>query len=81
MTTEVYRVNDFCKLFAISRTSFYREIKANRLPVMKRGYRTYVSRVDAEAWVESQRQILSVPASAETNPERPVPRPRPLRIT
>jgi predicted DNA-binding transcriptional regulator AlpA len=81
MTTEVYRVNEFCNLFAISRTSFYREIKAKRLPVMKRGCRTYVSRVDAEAWVASQKQILSSSENSEATPDRPRPRPRPMRIT
>lgn len=55
MEQEIYRVNDFCVRYAISRSGFYREIRANRLRVMKRGYRTYVSRTDAEAWVEKQR--------------------------
>ena len=55
MEQEIFRVNDFCARFAISRSEFYREIKANRLHVMKRGRRTYVVRRDAEAWVLSQR--------------------------
>jgi len=56
MEQEIYRVNDFCLRYAISRSGFYREIRANRLRVMKRGCRTYVARTDAEAWLESQRQ-------------------------
>lgn len=55
MEQEVYYVNDFCKRYAISRSEFYREIKANRLRIMKRGCRTYVTRHDAEAWLESHR--------------------------
>ena len=56
MEQEIYRVNDFCLRYAISRSGFYREIRANRLRVMKRGCRTYIARTDAEAWVESQLQ-------------------------
>ncbi len=56
MEQEVYCINDFCIRYAISRRSFYREIKANRLRVMKRGRRTYVARSDAELWFQSQRQ-------------------------
>lgn len=55
MEQEIYRVNDFCHRYAISRSGFYREIRAHRLRVMKRGCRTYVARTDAEAWVERQR--------------------------
>ena len=55
MEQEIYRVNDFCARFAISRSAFYRELKADRLQVMRRGCRTYVTRSDADAWVESQR--------------------------
>ena len=54
MKQEVFRVSDFCVRFAISRSAFYREVRENRLRVMKRGCRTYVARSDAEAWVMSQ---------------------------
>jgi hypothetical protein len=56
MEQEIYRVNDFCKRFSISRSAFYREVRENRLSILRRGSRTYVSRRDAEAWIESQRQ-------------------------
>ena len=59
MEQEIFRVNDFCARFAISRSEFYREVKANRLLIMKRGRRTYVTRSDAEAWVESQKRKAS----------------------
>ena len=31
MEQEIFRVNDFCVRFAISRSEFYREVKADRL--------------------------------------------------
>jgi len=60
MEQEVYRVKDFCERYAISRRSFYREIKANRLHIIKRGHRTYVARSDAESWLENQRQACGL---------------------
>ena len=56
MEQEIYRISDFCKRYAISRRSFYREIKANKLRVIKRGYRTLIAREDAELWLQEQRQ-------------------------
>ena len=58
MPQEVYRVSEFCAQYAISRRSFYREIKANRLRVMKRGRRTYVIRGEAELWLAHQKNAL-----------------------
>lgn len=58
MEKMVYRVQDFCNSYSISRRSFYREIKANRLCVFKRGGRTYIARDDADAWLQSQRLNL-----------------------
>ncbi|MDR3424336.1 MAG: hypothetical protein P4L50_01785 [Anaerolineaceae bacterium] len=45
-----YLIPDFCRIYAISRTSFYREIKAKRLRLFKRGKRSLVERVEAERW-------------------------------
>jgi hypothetical protein len=56
MEQEVYRTHEFCARYAISRRSFYREIRAKRLHVIKRGGRTYVARKDAELWLDAQRQ-------------------------
>ncbi len=72
MEQEIFRVNDFCVRFAISRTEFYRQVNANRLQIMKRGRRTYVTRGDAMDWVEKQRQKRdnpksSIPASLATS--------------
>jgi len=51
MEQEILRVKDFCQLYAISRTSFYREIAADRLQVFKRGRCTFVTRSEAERWL------------------------------
>ena len=53
MDKEVYRVLEFCQRYAISRSSLYREITANRLHVIKRGRRTLIARKEAERWFES----------------------------
>jgi len=50
MEQEILRVKDFCKRYAISRTSFYREINANRLRAVKRGRCTFITRAEAERW-------------------------------
>jgi hypothetical protein len=65
MEQEIYRVNDFCVRYAISRRSFYREIKADRLRVIKRGRRTYVARSDAESWLQNQHQAFELCQSAK----------------
>lgn len=48
---ELMTVKDFLKAFSISRTSFYQEINAGRLRVVKYGRSTRVARMDAEAWL------------------------------
>jgi hypothetical protein len=67
MEQEIYRVNDFCKHFSISRSAFYREVRANRLSILRRGCRTFVSRRDAEAWIERQRQGCGAQESYTTS--------------
>ncbi len=52
---ERYNVEDFCFVYTISRSEFYREVKAKRLQVIRRGRRTYIARSDAEAWLSSQK--------------------------
>jgi hypothetical protein len=71
MEQEIFRVNDFCVRFAISRSEFYRQVNANRLQVMKRGRRTYVTRGDAMAWIEKQqRQSRTADEHYSTNGEQ-----------
>ncbi len=53
---ELYSVPEFLIRYAIGRTSAYAEINAKRLPIIKRGRRTFVARIDAEAWLERLRQ-------------------------
>jgi hypothetical protein len=48
-------VPDFLRQYAISRTSFYKEVKDGRLRIIKRGRRTVVSNLDASQWLESLR--------------------------
>lgn len=50
MDKEAYRVTEFCQRYAISRTSLYEEINANRLRIIKRGRRTLIARTEAERW-------------------------------
>ena len=47
---EMYTVKDFLKVFSISRSCFYDEVKCGRLKVVKLRSRTYVIREDAEDW-------------------------------
>ena len=47
---EIFRVKEFCRRYAISRTSLYREINANRLAAFKRGRLTFITREEAERW-------------------------------
>jgi hypothetical protein len=53
MEPAAYLIPDFCRIYAISRTSFYREINAKRLRLFKRGKRSLVERVEAERWFAS----------------------------
>jgi len=45
-----YFLPEFLKKFCISKTSFYREVNANRLRMYKRGKRTMIERTEAERW-------------------------------
>jgi hypothetical protein len=45
-----YFLPEFCKKFCVSRSSFYREVHANRLHIYKRGKRTMIERAEAERW-------------------------------
>ncbi|WP_404979633.1 helix-turn-helix domain-containing protein [Croceicoccus sp. BE223] len=48
---QLLTVSDFVMLFRISRTTFYREVNAGRLRIVKLGRSTRISRADAEKWV------------------------------
>jgi excisionase family DNA binding protein len=51
--SELMTVADFCARYSIGRTSFYREVTANRIPIRKFGSATRIARTDAEKWVAS----------------------------
>ena len=53
MTKELYTVREFCDTFGIGRTTFYAEVKAGRLRIVKIGTASRVTRADADAWVAS----------------------------
>jgi excisionase family DNA binding protein len=53
MTAELMTVGDFLARYAISRTEFYRQVKAGRIRLTKLGNASRVARSDAEAWVAS----------------------------
>jgi hypothetical protein len=62
MLQEAFRISDFCQRYAISRASFYREIAAERLHVIKVGRRTLIARKEAERWFESLCALRAVVA-------------------
>lgn len=66
MEQEVFRVNEFCQRYAISRTAFYREVWASRLRVIKRGRRTLVLKIDAEQWLKNSTEYSNSNILAKT---------------
>lgn len=50
-------VPEFLRKYAISRTSFYKEVKEGRLCVVKRGRRTLITKQDSEVWLQSLERI------------------------
>ncbi len=47
---KAFRVPEFCRRYVISRASFYREVAANRLHIIKRGHTTLITHIEAERW-------------------------------
>lgn len=54
---QLMTVREFLAAFRISRSSFYREINAGRLRVVKLGRATLVTRDDAEHWMANLPEI------------------------
>ena len=46
-----YTVNEFCAAHGIGRTTFYAELKAGRINVVKCGRRTLVPTSENDAWL------------------------------
>lgn len=51
MEQELYRVKDFCRLYALSHATFYREVAAKKLTIIKRGRSTLVRKEEATRWL------------------------------
>lgn len=49
-------VPEFLRVYRISRTSFYDEVRKGRVKVIKRGRRTLIAKDDADAWLQALRQ-------------------------
>lgn len=56
-TKQLYSVNEFCQLWNVSRTDFYRQIQAGKLSILKRGRRSFISRETAENWMASLQRV------------------------
>ncbi len=56
MERSVSSVEEFLFENNLSRSSFYREVDAGRLKILKRGSRTFVEKHEREAWLEILRQ-------------------------
>ena len=50
---ELMTVSDFLARYSIGKTTFYREVSAQRLTVKKLGTATRIARADADAWAAS----------------------------
>lgn len=50
---ELLTVTQFCERYSIGKTSFYREVAANRIRIRKFGTATRIARADAETWLAS----------------------------
>ena len=50
---KAYRVSEFCQRYVTSKATFYREVGAHRLMIIKRGRTTLVSHAEAERWFAS----------------------------
>ncbi len=55
MEKEAFHVSEFCQRYSISKATFYREVIADRLRIIKRGRTTLIARVEAERWFEQLR--------------------------
>ncbi len=56
MEKEAFHVSEFCQRYSVSKATFYREVIADRLRIIKRGRSTLIARVEAERWFEALSQ-------------------------
>jgi hypothetical protein len=53
MQKELYRIPEVCERYSISRSNLYRDIKAGKIRVVKRGKSTLLARADIQAWADA----------------------------
>lgn len=53
MQKRVYRIPEFCRNYSISRSTFYREVAAGRICIIKCGRTTLISRAAAQRWFKN----------------------------
>ncbi|MNP86972.1 hypothetical protein D3C76_1875460 [compost metagenome] len=46
-------MNDFCRACSIGRSTFYEEVKAGRIRILKAGKRTLIASSEAQRWLDS----------------------------
>lgn len=46
-------VNEFCHACSIGRSTFYEEVKAGRIRILKAGKRTLIASAEVERWLAS----------------------------
>lgn len=46
-------VNEFCSACSIGRSTFYEEVKAGRIRILKAGKRTLIASTEAQRWLDS----------------------------
>lgn len=46
-------VDEFCETCSIGRSTFYEEVKAGRIHILKAGKRTLIASTEAQRWLES----------------------------
>ena len=61
-----YRVNDFCALVGISRATFYKEVRAGELSIIKVGTRSLVKQEAVKAWLQ-RKEAASLSAGEKSH--------------
>ncbi|APG62555.1 hypothetical protein LPB140_06895 [Sphingorhabdus lutea] len=51
MHKELLTVSEFLEIYSISRTEFYRQVKAGHIRLTKMGNASRVTKADADAWL------------------------------
>ena len=46
-------VDEFCATCSIGRSTFYEEVKAGRIHILKAGKRTLIASTEAQRWLDS----------------------------